>query len=67
MDEGLEVKRYRLVKEVFTRAHALAAGEQGEFLVRACGDDELLRREVEGLLAHAQAAGDFLAGKAEVP
>lgn len=67
MDEGLEVKRYRLVKEVFTRAHALAAGEQGEFLARACGDDELLRREVEGLLAHAQAAGDFLAGKAEVP
>jgi eukaryotic-like serine/threonine-protein kinase len=36
------------------------AGERRAFLERACGGDEILRREVERLIESHEAAGDFL-------
>jgi predicted Ser/Thr protein kinase len=67
VEEELEIERYQRVKELFARARALPASEQGAFLAQACGADELLRAEVEELLAHAQSAGDFLTGPAQPP
>jgi eukaryotic-like serine/threonine-protein kinase len=44
------------VKTTFHAAVDLPAGERGAFLDQACGDDEVLRREVESLLAEADDA-----------
>jgi eukaryotic-like serine/threonine-protein kinase len=48
------------VEELFNRALDLDASRRAEFLEHACGEDELLRREVESLLAHEQKAGHFI-------
>jgi non-specific serine/threonine protein kinase/serine/threonine-protein kinase len=47
-------------KEVFLAALTRASELRGAFLDEACGDDDELRREVDGLLAAHQAAGGFL-------
>ena len=41
----------RAIRDVFDRAASLPPNERGEFLARACGTNEALRREVERLLA----------------
>jgi serine/threonine protein kinase/tetratricopeptide (TPR) repeat protein len=52
--------RWHRVEELFNRALDLDASRRAEFLEHACGEDELLRREVESLLAHEQKAGHFI-------
>lgn len=73
----MEPERWKRVKAIFTEASELPAAARAEFLDRACGEDEALRREVENLLAqigdtqtaevfaarpqHSLQAGDLLA------
>jgi eukaryotic-like serine/threonine-protein kinase len=47
------------VRDVFDRAVQLTSGDRPDFLQRACGDDEGLRREVERLLAAYDDLGDI--------
>ena len=51
----------RRVEEICDAALDRDVGERAAFVAAACGDDRALRREVEALLAHAQAAEGFLA------
>lgn len=52
--------RWRKVEEVVEGALRYAPPERFAFIVEACGGDASLREEVESLLAHDEAAGDFL-------
>jgi hypothetical protein len=57
-------EQYRQVGELYHAASELSPEARPDFLLRACGGDDELRREVESLLrAHEQADG-FIAGKA---
>jgi WD40 repeat protein/serine/threonine protein kinase len=52
-------------KSIFLGAVSRPAGPgRDAFLAEACAADPALRREVDGLLAHHEQAGDFLAGTA---
>ena len=57
-------ERWTIVDRLFDAALEREPHERAAFLDHACADDEPLRREIESLLAHASAAGDFLAGPA---
>jgi serine/threonine-protein kinase len=48
----MNAPRYQQVKQIFLAACELPSGEIEEFLRQACGDDALLRKEVESLLRH---------------
>lgn len=50
--------RFQRAVELFERAAGLGPGEREAFLVRSCGDDAELRREVESLLEHDAEAVD---------
>lgn len=52
--------RWERVKELFEAAADLAPPERTGLLVRECGDDEELRREIESLLASDQEAKTFI-------
>lgn len=52
--------RWALVKEIFAAADELAPVARRAFVEDRCGEDLELRREVEGLLAAHEEAGDFL-------
>jgi hypothetical protein len=51
----------RRVEEICHGALERDAAERSAVLASACGSDEMLRHEVDALLAHAQTAEDFLA------
>jgi serine/threonine protein kinase len=53
-------ERWREVENLYHAACELAPEEQRAYLVRACGNDEALRREVESLLANERMAASFL-------
>ena len=55
--------RWRQVEEICDSALEMAPGRRSAFLDRACAGDQLLRREVEMLLACEDRAEPFL----EVP
>ena len=57
-------ERWTIVDRLFDAALEREPHERAAFLDETCADDEPLRREIESLLAHATAAGDFLAGPA---
>ena len=57
-------ERWTIVDRLFDAALERKPHERAAFLDEACADDGALRREIESLLAHASAAGDFLAGPA---
>ncbi|MGB2715434.1 MAG: protein kinase [Vicinamibacterales bacterium] len=57
----IDAERRRRIEELCDAALDRDAGERAAFVAAACGDDEVLRGEVEALLAHAQAAEGFLA------
>ena len=57
-------ERWRRIEQIYDAALQRAPGERGAFLDSACGEDEMLRREVERLLAANDQAGDFLASPA---
>jgi dienelactone hydrolase len=54
-------ERRQRIEEICDAALDRDAVERAAFVASACGDDEMLRREVEALLAHAQTAEGFLA------
>jgi len=56
----MEAERWREVERLYHAATELAATERADFLARACGDDEGLRREVESLLAYEASADGFI-------
>ena len=56
-----DAERRRRVEQVCDGALDRDPRNRAAFVVAACGLDEALRREVEALLAHAQAAEGFLA------
>ncbi len=52
------------VKAVFLEAVELSEDERRAFVAEACGDDAMLREEVESLLANARAAAGFIETRA---
>lgn len=53
--------RWQRVEDLFTRAVALPVEERAAWLAAVCGDDIMVRHEVEGLLAHdGTVVPDFL-------
>ena len=56
-----EERRHR-VEDLCDAALVRDVRERAAFVAAACGHDQALRREVEGLLAHAQTAEGFLEG-----
>jgi serine/threonine protein kinase/formylglycine-generating enzyme required for sulfatase activity len=57
--------RLKQIDKLVQAAMERASSERAEFLNRACGDDESLRREVESLLAYQTAAGSSIRGESE--
>jgi eukaryotic-like serine/threonine-protein kinase len=52
-------ERWRQITEIFHAALACGPGQREAFVASNCGDDALLRREVESMLAAHQEAGGF--------
>ena len=52
--------RWQRVEQICQDALDRPAAERAAFLVVACGEDDLLRHEVEGLLMHEAAGSAFL-------
>jgi hypothetical protein len=48
------------VKEIFADAMLLSGDERSAFLDRACGDDPVLRREVEAYLAASERTSSLM-------
>ena len=59
----IDPERWHQIEQICEAALEREAGERAAFLKEACGKDEGLRREVESLLAHEEAAQSFI----EVP
>jgi eukaryotic-like serine/threonine-protein kinase len=55
----VEAELWRRVEDLYHRALQVDERRREEFLKSACGDDEVLRHEVESLLAHDRAAQPF--------
>jgi len=53
-------ERWQKVKEIFQAALDRAPEERSAFLSSACGGDEVLRREVESLIASHEKDGSFI-------
>ncbi len=53
-------QRWQRVKELLDRSLDLSPDDRRAFLEDSCAGDELLRRQVESLLAEQDRAGDFL-------
>jgi len=62
--ERVDAPRYARAKELFDQALRLSAEARGEFVLRECGDDADLAREVTELLRHHDSAPEFLDGNA---
>ena len=56
----MEPELWRRVEELCHRALELDDSRRAEFLEHSCGDDAVLRREVESLLAHEKKAEHFI-------
>ena len=56
----MEPERWHRVEELFQHALELDESRRMEFLASACGGDEVLRREVESLLAQEKKTGHFI-------
>ena len=56
----MEPELWHRVEEIFQRALELDESRRAEFLDRSCGDDELMRREVESLLSQDKKAEHFI-------
>ena len=55
-----EAKRRRITEALFAAALKRPPTDRGRYLAETCGNDTALRTEVESLLRHAAAAGEFL-------
>jgi hypothetical protein len=47
----MDVERWQKVERLYHAVLECEESERAAFLARACGDDEVLRREVESLLS----------------
>jgi eukaryotic-like serine/threonine-protein kinase len=56
----MEPERWRRVEDLYHRALEMDAARVAEFLQESCGDDTVLRREVESLLAREKDAEHFI-------
>jgi eukaryotic-like serine/threonine-protein kinase len=56
----VEPELWRRVEDLYHRALELDESLRAEFVEHACGDDDILGREVESLLAHEKAAEHFI-------
>jgi predicted ATPase/serine/threonine protein kinase len=56
----MDSERWHRMEELFQRALELDESARLQFLKRSCGDDELLRREVESLLAQEKKGRHFI-------
>ncbi len=56
----MEPELWRRIEDLFHQALELDEARRAEFLARSCGDDHVLRREVESLLAHEKPAEQFI-------
>jgi serine/threonine protein kinase len=56
----VDQQRWECIRDLLDSAAELAPERRSSFLAKACGDDELLRAEVEALLEHHEQAGSFL-------
>ena len=56
----MEAELWRRVEDLYHRALQVDESRRDDFLKASCGDDEVLRREVESLLAHDRAAQPFI-------
>src|SRR3984893_12079522 len=57
---GVTPERWQRVKELFEAALERAPEERAAFLNQACSDDEVVRRELESLLAAHDEAFSFM-------
>jgi eukaryotic-like serine/threonine-protein kinase len=53
-------QQWRRAKELFEEALEHEPQTRAAFLQNACGDDEILRAEVESLIAEEERVGDFM-------
>ncbi len=53
-------ERWQQAKEIFGRAIQYEPTEQSDFLSKVCGDDEVMRKEIETLIAAHQRTGSFI-------
>jgi hypothetical protein len=58
--ERIKVEQWERINEMFHQALELEASERAGFLAEACEGDDLLRREVETLLASYDPSDDFI-------
>jgi serine/threonine protein kinase/Tfp pilus assembly protein PilF len=56
----MEPELWRRAEDLYHRALELDESQRSEFLKHSCGDNEVLRREVESLLVHEKAAERFI-------
>jgi hypothetical protein len=56
----MKPERWERIDELLQSALARTPGERSAFLAQACADDELLRSEVESLIASHDEASNFL-------
>lgn len=56
----MDLTSWQRIEELFGKALNIEPDEREAFLADACGSDEALRREIEGLLASHKRAGDFI-------
>src|SRR5512135_413894 len=56
----MDPRRWEEIERLYHLAREREAGEREKFLAVACGGDQLLRREVESLLARPLEGHDFL-------
>jgi hypothetical protein len=61
LPQGANSDRWRKIEEVCDDALRLAPAERALYLAGACGDDVVLRGEVDKLLAHEESGERFLA------
>src|SRR6185369_16042147 len=57
---NMDPEHWRLIDELFQQAVEIPENERGDLLVRACGEDTLLRAEIEKLIDGLDRAGNFL-------
>ena len=55
----MKPERWQEIERIFSSALDVPPGERGAFLEKACAGDDLLRKEVEDLLARQQEADGF--------
>ncbi len=58
----LSPEQWERIEKLFQSAIELDAAKRAAFLAEACGDDEVVRHEVESLLVYQAAAGGLIGG-----